>query len=74
MDPKVDSVERAFQMAQSGKFGSVDNIKRALSSEGYSAAHICGKTLTKQLRGLIADAKRPDGPENSGLAEGASAE
>jgi hypothetical protein len=58
MDPTVTALERAFQMARSGDYVSVDDIKRQLSSEGYAASQVTGRTLMKQLLGLIRAARR----------------
>ncbi len=53
MDPRITPVERAFQLASSGKYASISAIKRRLSDEGYSADQIYGRSLTKQLNALI---------------------
>jgi hypothetical protein len=53
MDPSTTELERAFQLARSGGCRSVDEIRKKLISEGYSAAHITGKGLLAQLRALL---------------------
>jgi hypothetical protein len=53
MDPSITALERAFQLARSGDYFSVDDIKRRLSAEGYSIAQVAGPTLRKQLHALI---------------------
>lgn len=49
-------LERAFELARSGKCRTVDDIRRALHSEGYVTAQIQGPLLRKQLRDLISGA------------------
>ena len=48
-DPNITEVERAFQLAESGRFSSAELIRHQLKAEGYSTAHVTGKALTKQL-------------------------
>jgi hypothetical protein len=54
MDPRTTELERAFQLAMSGDCRSVDEIRKKLSQEGYYATQITGKSLLRQLQGLIA--------------------
>jgi len=56
-------LERAFQLAKSGRCGSLDDIRNQLRSEGYSTAYITGKGLVTQLRALIETARAPRGPK-----------
>jgi hypothetical protein len=43
MDQNTTALERAFELAKSGSScASVDDIKRQLHAEGYSAAQIIG--------------------------------
>lgn len=52
------ALERAFELARSGKHQGVDAIKKALRAEDYRAeeiAQIVGQTLFTQLRKLIAE-------------------
>lgn len=53
---KSDStpIERAFELARSGKCQSFTEIKSALKAEGYDTATLTGGILSKQLRQLIA--------------------
>jgi hypothetical protein len=46
-------LERAFQLARSGKFGSVTDIRRQLKSEHVSGDQIHGTTLLRQLREVL---------------------
>jgi hypothetical protein len=57
MDHGVTTIERAFQLAKSGSYASVADIKKRLSLEGYSIAQITGGVLTGQLRALIKAAR-----------------
>lgn len=55
--PKMQTaIQRAFELARSGKCNSIEGICKVLRSEGLSAAQIEGPLLRKQLRGLISDA------------------
>jgi hypothetical protein len=53
MDQNATALERAFQLAKSGNFATIDAIKRQLRAEGYLVATVTGTTLSKQLRALI---------------------
>jgi hypothetical protein len=58
MESRPSIIERAFDLASSGRVQSVSEIRSALKLEGYSEDwHIQGPTLTKQLMKLIAKAK-----------------
>jgi len=54
MKPYTTPIERAFELAQSGQYANVADIKAAVSAEGYAIAPLTGGTLMKQLRGIIA--------------------
>jgi hypothetical protein len=61
MDHRKTAIERAFELARTGKFANASEIKRAVSAEGYSAAQIDGPALMRQLRDLVREARaRPD--------------
>jgi hypothetical protein len=51
--PEPSVIERAFQLARTGQYGSVEDLKRKLRAEGYTVAAITGPTLLRQLRELI---------------------
>jgi hypothetical protein len=57
------ALERAFQLTRSGLPNSVADIKKWLSLEGYAAAQVDGKALTKQLLTLIRAAQAPSPPD-----------
>lgn len=58
-------LERAFELAKSGDYSTVDLIRRRLRSEGYHTNQIEGPTLGKQLRHIISEARSgmPRGPK-----------
>ena len=53
MDENITALERAFQLATSGKCASVKGIRVTLAAEGYPREQLTGSSLTKQLRELI---------------------
>ena len=60
MEPNVNAVERAFQLAKTGRYPTVESIKRHLKKEGYLPHYIEGRTLSLQLREIIrANSKVP---------------
>jgi hypothetical protein len=59
------ALERAFQLAKSGRYASLDDIKKRLKAEGYSTAQITGGALSKQLRVLIQTALQSPGVERA---------
>jgi hypothetical protein len=58
--PERTILERAFELAKSGKIGSMDELRAKLHAEGYleSRAQISGPTLQRQLRDLMRAANR----------------
>ena len=48
-------IERAFDLARSGRFASVGDIGRQLQRENYEAvlSHLSGTSLRRQLKELI---------------------
>jgi hypothetical protein len=54
MDRNVTPLERAFQLAKSGKVSNLDDIRKTLKQEGYDARVVQdGASLKAQLRNLI---------------------
>jgi hypothetical protein len=54
MDPKISALERAFQIAESGRVSDIKHIRAQLKREGYDERVLdSGRSLTLQLRGLI---------------------
>jgi hypothetical protein len=67
MDHTITAMERAFQLAKSGVYASVPDIKRRLNAEGFSVAQITGRVLFMQLNALIQAAR---GRNNDRAAQG----
>lgn len=57
MEPNVSAVERAFQLATSGRYLTVSEIKLTLAREGYRHELVEGRQLAKQLLAVIARAR-----------------
>lgn len=58
METGISVLERAFQLAATGRYDTVTHIKRRLDLEGYAALQVSGPTLFKQLMAEIAYARR----------------
>jgi len=52
------TLERAFELARSGDFESLSDIRAQLKNEGYALAQLDGRSLQRQLRQLCIDARR----------------
>jgi hypothetical protein len=50
-------LERAFELAASGRFMTIEQLITALSREGYETRQVYGKTLKKQLSNLMSAAR-----------------
>ncbi|KKC34595.1 hypothetical protein WH91_01715 [Devosia psychrophila] len=59
MENNITPLERAFELAKSGQFTNVADIKRHLGQEGLSSEQVTGRTLMNQLRELIRTAAEP---------------
>ena len=57
MDQNISALERAFELAKSGKFERVVDIRTHLMKEGYLTDQITGRTLSSQLKSLMATVK-----------------
>lgn len=53
MKPNTTALERAFELAKSGKFANVTEVKSVVAKEGYPTNQMEGPALVKQLRALI---------------------
>jgi hypothetical protein len=58
MDMAKSALERAFQLAASGGFSNVGQIKVRLSAEGYYASQVEGPQLSKQLVAVLTKARK----------------
>lgn len=47
------TLERAFELARSGKHANMKELQRALTAEGYSPQQLTGPALFEQLRKLM---------------------
>jgi hypothetical protein len=55
MDFRPNTIERAYQLAQSGECATIEEIKVVLRREGYSASQLASApTLRRTLRQLCA--------------------
>lgn len=58
-----NTVERAFELASSGRFGSLEAIRCQLLGEGYPSvhAHLRGLATRRQLKALCERSRRRSG-------------
>lgn len=58
--PQEGIVQRAFELAQSGEYRSITDVKRRLKAEGFDniEAYFAGRAIKKQLMDLL-EANRP---------------
>lgn len=70
MESNKTTLERAFELASSGCYAQVEDIRRQLKLEGYSEEQLYGGTLIKQLRNIIrqkrAEVVAPESAANGG--------
>ena len=61
-------IERAFQLAQSGNYRTIEEIKKRLAAEGYWGRHITGRVLLRQLRERLelSAPRREENPQRDG--------
>jgi hypothetical protein len=57
MNVRMTALERAFQLARSGRVAGLTEIISSLNREGYSAKQIEGRVLRRQLGELIKAAR-----------------
>jgi hypothetical protein len=50
-------MERAFELARSGRFRTTSEIKMRLRQEGYSSESVDGHTLIAHLNALMREAR-----------------
>jgi hypothetical protein len=60
MDHRMTTLERAFQLARSGRVSGLSEIVAAIRAEGYSANQIDGPVLRRQLVDLVKVARERD--------------
>ena len=74
MDQNATALERAFHLAKSGHFATIDAIKRQLRAGGYLVATVTGTTLSKQLRALIQASQAASSATKQGAPYGGRAQ
>jgi hypothetical protein len=62
MDPSKTALERAFDMARSGKFLNAGEIATAVKREGYPDGQVDGRALRSQLTAIIKEARAAPAP------------
>jgi hypothetical protein len=55
---RLTIIERAFELARSGKYTTVSELRDALQAKGFDPRRLQGPSLQKQLRQVCADAKK----------------
>ena len=75
MEPDKSAIERAFELAQTGRFLDVSEIKDRLRNEGYFTETVTGPTLRTQLKAMIEAARntRWKAPSRTSIAGTAAA-
>ena len=58
MDQNKTALERAFELAKSGKVQNITQLRDQIKAEGYASAQIEGMALSRQLRRMIVQARR----------------
>ena len=61
MDHRLTSIQRAVQLASSGTFTEIDELKKWLTTEGYDASRIEDDVLIEQLEAAMKATKKDDG-------------
>jgi hypothetical protein len=64
LENRPSVVERAFQIAKSGKVANIAALRKQLTDEGYANAvqALAGRSLANQLTRMITDARTPRTP------------
>lgn len=59
MPERPGVVERAFEIAKSGKAANIAELRKQLTAEGYSnnAQFLAGRSLSNQLTRMITEAR-----------------
>jgi hypothetical protein len=59
MEERPSVVERAFEIAKSGKVANTAELRKQLTAEGYTnnAQFLAGRSLSNQLTRMIAEAR-----------------
>ena len=62
MDHTKSTLERVFELARSGRYASMGELRAVIKAEGYSSAQIEGPSLGRQLRRLMEESKSAPSP------------
>ena len=62
MDPRKNTLERAFDLARAGRHTRLSDLIDCLNREGYDGWRVDGPILKKQLSNLIKEAKTTHSP------------
>ena len=56
----LNPLERAYELARSGQCSNIQDIRKRLNAEGFTAVnrHLDGASIQQQLRALCAEARR----------------
>ena len=57
MSIRPTALERAFELARSGQYPGISEIRAQLKSEGYATQQLEGPQLLRQLRALCVSAR-----------------
>lgn len=57
MNKRPTTIERAFELAKSGRYVSAQEIRKVLATEGYQAHQLVGRSLHEQLKELMRAAR-----------------
>jgi hypothetical protein len=59
MKANQTALERAFELAKSGRCSSAEEVRKVLAKEGYPLSQLTGRALREQIKELIRKAKVP---------------
>jgi hypothetical protein len=57
MDGTMTTLERAFELARTGKYSGIQELRQVLKNEGYAQGQIDGPALGRQLREIMRKSK-----------------
>lgn len=63
LQTRLTPLERAFELARTGRYGTMGQIANALAKEGYTIderRQLFGTTLSRQLRDICRSARNSD--------------
>jgi hypothetical protein len=61
MQQNKTCIERAFELAKSGEYPTVGDIRKQLKAEHFDCAQVADRSISKQLKSLIIDAMAKTG-------------